>query len=83
MSAEYVDMEIEVMVDIDEALAPADLFTRTTTDEWRDALYDLPTRESVLEHWAFNAIHNGVRDVSRLEGWGDVADDAVRLRVRP
>ena len=46
-------------------------------DEWRSQFYALHTVEDVLEHWAYNVILNGVRDVSRLDGWADLDITAV------
>lgn len=51
-------------------------------DEWRDQFYgDMFTTEDVVEHLVYNAIHNQVRDVSRLDGWADLDEDAVDFRV--
>lgn len=48
-------------------------------DEWRSQFYRLTTTEDVLEHWTYNAVCNGVQDVSRLEGWADLPAGAVTL----
>lgn len=51
-------------------------------DEWREQFYrTIKTAEDVVAHFAFNAVANGVTDVSRLEGWADVDDDAVEIVV--
>lgn len=62
----------------------ADAIERVTGpkgDEWRAQFYRLTTAEDVLEHWTYNTLINGVRDVQRLEGWADLAEDAVTIDV--
>lgn len=49
------------------------------TDGWRDDLYDLRTRDQVLEMLASNAVRNGVWTAKRLDGWADLADDAAEM----
>lgn len=59
-------------------------FTRVTGpggDEWRSQFYDLHTEEDVAEHFVFNAVANGIYDVSDLEGWADVQKGAVRIEI--
>ena len=50
-------------------------------DEWRSQFYRLHTVEDVLEHWAYNALCNGIYDISRLEGWADLATTDVDIGV--
>ncbi len=50
-------------------------------DGWRDDLYDLRTRNEVLEHLAFNAIANGYENAKHLDGWADLPEDAVQMEV--
>lgn len=50
-------------------------------DEWRSRFYNLSTRDDVLDHWTYNAIVNGVRDVTRLDGWNDLPAGAVEIHV--
>lgn len=45
--------------------------------EWRASFYNLYTEDDVLEHFAYNHITNGVEHINQLEGWADLADDAV------
>ncbi len=50
--------------------------------EWRSRFYPtIETAEDVAEHFAFNAISNGVHDISRLEGWADLDASAVTIEV--
>src|SRR5258706_10944091 len=46
-------------------------------DGWRSTFYPLFTEQSVVEHVVFNHVMNGVEHVSSLDGWADVAKDAV------
>lgn len=46
-------------------------------DEWRSRFYGLHDVADVIDHLAYNYAHNGVDDVRRLDGWADVAEDAV------
>lgn len=77
-----VDCEVTVVLDIDSVLCP-NVITRCTENEdgWRDHLYELFTRDDVLRHLAFNVVINGVEDIRRLNGWADVPEDAVRMRI--
>ena len=82
MSIVRVECEVTVVIDVDEILCP-NVITRCTENEdgWRDQLYDLQDRDDVLRHLAFNVVMNGVEDIRRLDGWADVPEDAVRMRV--
>lgn len=51
-------------------------------DEWRSQFYPMiATAENVAEHLAFNAISNGVHDISRLDGWADLDASAATVEV--
>lgn len=63
---------------------PSDAITRITGpagDEWRAQMYALRTEADVYQHWAYNALSNGVTRVNSLDGWADLPDDAVRFAV--
>jgi hypothetical protein len=79
-----VDCAVTVVIDLDPALGP-DVITRCTEniDGWRDSYYDFTTPELVYEHLAYNCVANGVHDVSRLDGWADVPEDACRMFIEP
>jgi hypothetical protein len=72
-----------VRIDVDDEQAPADLFTRAETAEFQEHLYGDAVRDqqTVLEHWAYNAIANGVQDPARLDGWADMPRGVVSVRV--
>jgi hypothetical protein len=76
---EVAEVEVEIEVNDREAI---ERVTGPGGDEWRSYAYQLHTERDVLEHWAYNAVANGVERINRLDGWGDLPDDAVRLRVR-
>lgn len=50
--------------------------------EWRSQYYPtIETAEDVVEHFAFNAITNGVHDITRLDGWADCDKDDVLIEI--
>jgi len=61
--------------------APDDLFTRMESGDLPANLYGTMNEEEVLRHWAYNAIRNGVYDVSNLDGWADMESGIVILDV--
>lgn len=60
---------------------PFDRVTGSGGDEWRSQFYDLHTDDDVAEHAVFNAVTNGVYDISGLEGWADVRPGSVRVEI--
>ena len=48
---------------------------------WRNTFYDLRDESDVIEHFAFNALANGVNDASQLDGWADLPRGAVTMQV--
>lgn len=72
------DLRVEITVNDPDAM---ERITGPNGDEWRSQFYRLETVEHVIEHWAYNAIHNHIEDVSRLEGWADLPSDAVTISV--
>src|SRR4051812_3202968 len=68
-----------VVIDIHDR-EPIERVTGSDGDEWRAVLYDLRTEDDVLDHWAYNAVANGVVDVCELDGWADVPAGTVTLR---
>ena len=55
----------------------------TNSGGWQDVMYPLPTADDVLRHWAFNRVANGVSDPARLDGWADLPNHEVTVRVDP
>jgi hypothetical protein len=55
--------------------------TGTGGDEWRSQMYQLHTEADVLEHFAHNAVTNGVYRANQLDGWADAKNDAARFQV--
>jgi hypothetical protein len=76
--------DVEVVIHIEDR-TPDDLFTRAEAAEFQAALYGdaVKDKETVLAHWAYNAIFNNVQDASRLDGWGDLERGMVEFRVIP
>jgi hypothetical protein len=60
---------------------PFERVTGPDGDEWRSQFYDLHTAEDVVEHFVFNAVTNGVHDISKLEGWADCDPRAVTIAI--
>jgi len=72
--------EIPVKVTINDP----DVIARVTGpngDEWRAQLYNLHTESDVLDHLAHNCVLNGVEQVNRLDGWGDLPDGAATMEL--
>lgn len=72
------NVTVEIEVNDEEAI------TRVTGpggDEWRSYAYNLHTREDVLEHWAYNGVANGATGINHLDGWADMSEDAVIIKV--
>lgn len=64
--------------------APDDIFTRAEDVEgFQKPLYgdEVKDKDTVLQHWAYNAVANGVQSPHRLDGWADLDRDAVQIRV--
>lgn len=76
---------VETTVYVTVTVRNPDVIERVTGDggdEWRSQFYPtIKSAEDVVEHFAFNAISNGVHDISRLEGWADCWADDVLIEV--
>ena len=48
-------------------------------DEWRSVLYDLKTPEDIAAHLGYNFFVNGIRSLSRLDGWADQPDTMFKI----
>lgn len=73
----------EVIVEFD-VRDEGDAISRCGEKEWRDNFYNFSPENlsrDVLEHWATNAIANGIEDVSRLEGWADLDPGQITMRI--
>lgn len=82
----------EAHVDVDIEINDPNVIDRVVNNEaaqngrgewikWRDMFYDLRTEEDVLNHLTFNAVRNGVEDVSVLDGWADLPRGAATMFV--
>ena len=60
---------------------PLERVTGPGGDEWRSQFYNLHTDEEVIEHFVFNAVTNGVHDITRLEGWADCDSGAITIEI--
>lgn len=74
-----VEMRVTVRVTIKDPLVirrPVE-----NIDRWREDLYNLTTRDQVLEHLAYNAVVNGQENGRILDGWADLDVDALTMEV--
>ena len=82
MSADY---EVTATVYVRVEIHNPEVIERVTGpggDEWRTQFYPtIETAEDAVEHFAFNAITNGVHDISRLDGWADCDESDVLITV--
>ena len=42
---------------------------------------ELTTEEAILEHFAYNAVANGVQYANELDGWADLPADAAKFYI--
>ena len=75
------EVRATVLITIHDDVAPADLITRGMDPEFASAYYGEMDEKAVLDHWAYNAVMNGVSSPHRLDGWADIPKDAVDLWV--
>lgn len=57
------------------------VFERGQEKDWQDAFYGPMDVNEMVHHLASNAIRNGILDASRLDGFADLARDAVTMDV--
>jgi len=70
--------------DVEVIINDPDVITRVTGpggDEWHSQLYDLRTESDVVEHLARNCLANGVNNAKMLDGWADLPENAVSMRL--
>ena len=72
-----VETQVEITVHDPDVL---ERVTGPGGDEWRSHFYPLNDNADVIEHLAYNYVVNGVDDIRRLDGWADVAEDAVTFK---
>ena len=77
--------EVETSWTIQVIIKNPDVVERITGpggDEWRSHFYgDIETAEDVAEHFAYNALRNGIYDITRLDGWADCDENDVEIRA--
>jgi len=54
---------------------------RAMTPEWQSQFYTFADEDEVVEHFAFNAISNGIHDIRRLDGWADCDKTDVLIEI--
>src|SRR5690242_4364091 len=76
---------VVVSREVEIAISDPDVIERVTGpkgDEWRAQVYNLHTRDDVLEHLAYNCAANGAENARLLDGWADLPAEAVSMRLR-
>lgn len=73
------EVETEIVVEIE--VHDPDVFDRCFTEDWQSHYWKVEDRSEVLKHLAFNAVCNGVEDISRLDGWADLPSTAATINV--
>lgn len=71
-----------VSVEVEVTIHDSSVVDRVNDPEWRKAFYALNDENAVIAHLAANYVRNGIDKANRLEGWADVADDAVTFIER-
>lgn len=81
MVEQVFDVEMNVTVRV--TIRDEDVIRRPVenVDGWRDDLYNLGTQDKVLEHLAFNAVMNNRQNAKMMDGWADLAEEAVTMDV--
>ena len=81
--SKFVDVSVEVTVTITIAdNAPDDVITRMQNDpDTYESLYGEMNHNEVCQHWAYNAVSNGVKDAKHLDGWADLDPGMVTFDV--
>ena len=69
-----VCVEIEVNIEFDKSLMP--------DDEWRSQFYrDIKTENDLAQHFAVNAVLNGVRRLTQLDGFADRDNSLLSIEI--
>ncbi len=69
-----VTVEVAVTVEFERDLVP--------DDEWRKVFYNhIRTENDLAEHFAFNAVLNGITELTMLDGWADKDNSMMKVTV--
>lgn len=72
-------VEVEVFIDVHDP----DVLGRVNDPEFREQMGPgFDDERDVIKHLAFNAVQNRIYDVSRLDGWADLPDNAATILTR-
>lgn len=74
-----VTIETTVRIEVDPAYR--DEYGTLIEPERLEGIYTMESREDVLEHLAYNAVINGQRDATRLDGWANVPAEHLSMDV--
>ena len=74
--------EFNMEIEVDDAAAPANIIDRRTDDFPYTHHDGTPLSPGeLIKHLAWNAVSNGVTDLSVLDGYGDFPSGAATMRV--
>lgn len=77
MSTHRVEIRATVLIHVHDD----EVFTRIEEDDFKQSIGTYDSRQEVLEHFAFNAIANGVTDARSLDGWADLSPGVAIMQV--
>lgn len=69
---------VRVLITIQDG---CDGLDRMLTKEWQNDYYDFTDQDAALSNLAYNAVCNGVRDLSNLDGYADLIRGQATMRV--
>ena len=77
-----VEIEATVEIHIEDGTDWLWYHEPASAPEWRGDVYGLTSADEIQNHWAWNAVVNGVSDASSLDGWADIPSGKITFSVR-
>lgn len=78
---QFITRTVTVEVVIADEAGRTDALTRWETKDWRTQFYAFEKQVDLFDHLFHNCVENGVRDLSRLDGWADLPEGLVMMRI--
>jgi hypothetical protein len=75
------EVEAVVQITVNDS-APDDWLSEAIKPGGERNYYGFETEEDVLDHFAYNAVFNGVTGAAELDGWGDLDPFDIIFTVR-
>lgn len=76
--------KVPVITYVEVEINHPDVVARTEGEHgiaWREHFYDISGRDDILNHLAYNCVANNLHNTRMLEGWADLPEDAVSMKV--